>query len=248
MTTTADRPTIAAAIPTEAAWSRLLAWTSGAVAAVDLVFLALIRTVVPPLAIAAVLTVVGLLLLRRSRRAGAIVLGVLALVMLVGSVPFAMAHIGHPSSALDFVHSVAGTVGRIPIVLAAIGVLRGSAPSGARRLGAVTVAVAGLTVAGAALAMLTSSGDAAGSGDVEVAVASTRFPDAMRAQAGDTLYVDNRDLFRHTFTIEAAGIDLDLPAAQGARLELGDLAPGWYEVICAVPGHEAMTGTLEVLQ
>jgi uncharacterized cupredoxin-like copper-binding protein len=36
-----------------------------------------------------------------------------------------------------------------------------------------------------------------------------------------------------------------VPASQGVRVPI-DLPTGSYEVICAVPGHEAMSGTLEV--
>jgi plastocyanin len=61
------------------------------------------------------------------------------------------------------------------------------------------------------------------------------------------LIVKNHDLFWHTFTIRGEGIDVRVPTG-ATRVVHARLAPGTYEFICAVPGHEqaGMTGTLEV--
>ena len=48
---------------------------------------------------------------------------------------------------------------------------------------------------------------------------------------------------RHTFTIEELGVDLEVPAHKAGRIDI-DAAPGIYQFVCSVPGHEAMTGTL----
>jgi plastocyanin len=76
-------------------------------------------------------------------------------------------------------------------------------------------------------------------------VEEAAFPARIAAATGDTLFVDNRDLFRHTFTVEGTDLDVELPATQGVRIPL-ELAPGSYEVVCAVPGHEFMQASLEV--
>ena len=65
------------------------------------------------------------------------------------------------------------------------------------------------------------------------------------SRPGERLVVDNADPFRHTFTIEGAGVDVEIPAGRTVEVPL-DLQPGTYDYICAVPGHEAMTGTLVV--
>jgi uncharacterized cupredoxin-like copper-binding protein len=228
-----------------APWTRLLVGLTAAIAATDLLFFALIGEVIPPLAVGALLTVVGIAIVRRAPRTAIAVLGLTSLLMLVGTVPFAVDHLAHPASALDFVHAVIGSVGRAFAVVATIGAWRASAADGARRLGVTAVGMAALTVLGATVAMLTSSGDDAQVGDVPVAVEKAEFPEAIEAVAGSTLFVDNRDLFRHTFTVEDAGLDVELPAAQGVRIPL-ELGPGSYEVTCAVPGHEFMRATLEV--
>jgi hypothetical protein len=228
-----------------APWVVVLAWTSAVVAVVDLVFFALIQTVIPPLAIGAVLTAVGLLLLRRARRVGIVVLGLTSAVMLVGNLPFALDHLAHPASAIDFVHAVSGSVGRLLAVLAAVGAWRAASETSARRFAVSAIGLGAATVALAGVAMLATTGDTATSEDVPVVVADNAFPAQIVVGASETLFVDNQDLFRHTFTVEDTDIDVELPAAQGARVGI-DLAPGSYDVTCAVPGHEFMAATLEV--
>ncbi len=226
-------------------WRGPLAWLAGIAAAADLVVFALIGEVIPPLAVGALLTVAGLVVLRRAPRTGIAILGLTSLVMLVGSLGFAIDHLAHPASAIDFTHAVIGSVGRALAVVAAIGAWRGAGPAGARRLIVISAGLAGVTVATAAIAMLTSTSDELGTQDIRVPVADASFPTSIEAGAGDALFVDNQDLFRHTFTIEGTDVDVELPATAGVRVPL-DLEPGIYEVACQVPGHDFMSTTLEV--
>jgi len=57
----------------------------------------------------------------------------------------------------------------------------------------------------------------------------------------------NNDLFWHTFTIDALGVDLRVPLS-GRRAAVFTAAPGVYQYYCAIPGHAAsgMRGTLTV--
>jgi plastocyanin len=226
-------------------WVRVLIWLTAAIAATDLLFFALIAEVIPPLAVGAVLTAVGIVVVRRAPRAGVVVLGITNLVLLVGNAPFAIDHLTHPASALDFTHAVVGSLGRVLAVAATVGAWRGASSEGARRLGVAAVGLAAATILVAAVAMLTTSGDDPETDDVPVAVEEAAFPARIAATTGDTLFVDNRDLFRHTFTVEGTDLDVELPATQGVRIPL-ELAPGSYEVVCAVPGHEFMQAALEV--
>lgn len=75
-------------------------------------------------------------------------------------------------------------------------------------------------------------------------ITGTRFPETVVVEQGRTLHRDNQDLFRHTFTVPETGLDVDLPASTAA-CALVHLAPGTYEVICDIPGHERMTSILE---
>ena len=241
-------PRAAAPIPRvtdPAPWRWLLAWIMGVVAAVDLVFFALIGEVIPPLAVGAALTVAGILLLRRAPRTALVVLGLTNLVMLAGALPFAVDHLGHPSSGIDFTHAVVGSLGRVLAVVATVSAWRRASQTGARRLAATSVGLAAATVAVAGLATMSSTGQEPVDGDVEVVIDAGAFPDRIEVAAGETLFVDNRDRFRHTLTVEGTDLDVDLPAGQGARATV-DLPTGTYPVICAVPGHDFMDATLEV--
>jgi plastocyanin len=122
---------------------------------------------------------------------------------------------------------------------------RHSSPAGARRFGVAAVGLAAATVAVAAVAMATSSGEDAEADDVPVVLEEAAFPERIAVASGSTLFLDNRDLFRHTFTVEGTDLDVELPAAQGVRIPI-DLGPGSYEVTCAVPGHDFMRASLEV--
>jgi hypothetical protein len=67
--------------------------------------------------------------------------------------------------------------------------------------------------------------------------------------AGDTIEVANVGTADHNFTVEALGIDVDLPPGESATVTIpAETAPGEYEFICNVPGHAAagMVGTLIV--
>ncbi len=231
--------------PEGAAWLRLLAWLTGIIAAVEAIFLGMIATLVPPLVAGIVLTIVGLVVLRRARRVGIVILGITSLLLLIGSAPFAASHLGHPESAVDFTHAVVGTVGRLLAVIAAVGAWRKASPTGARRLAVAAVGIVCLTVAASSIAMLVSTGDDARADDVTTVIADSYFADTIAVASGDTLYVDNTDLFRHTFTVVDTDIDVELPAAVGVRVPI-DLPAGAYDVICDIPGHEHMTAILEV--
>lgn len=65
-------------------------------------------------------------------------------------------------------------------------------------------------------------------------------------ERGGAVFVDNNDLYRHTFVITAIGVDEEVQAGIGRRVVI-DAAPGQYEFICDVEGHEDdMKGTLTV--
>lgn len=226
-------------------WIRLLAWLTAIVAVSDLVFFTMVATIVAPLAAAAALTLIGLVLLRRTPRIGIAVLGITSLLVVIANLPFATTHLAHPESAIDFIHATFGTFGRVLAVVAAIGAWRRAAPVGARRLGVGAIGLAGLTVVISGLAMLASPGDLSVDGDTSTAISDSQFQASISVPAGDALYIDNTDLFRHTFTVVGTDVDVEVPAAVGVRVPI-DLPTGAFEVICAIPGHEFMTATLEV--
>jgi plastocyanin len=73
-------------------------------------------------------------------------------------------------------------------------------------------------------------------------------PETLQARGGEvTVALRNRDLFWHTFTIDALGIDLRSPVGR-VRTATFEARPGRYSFYCAIPGHATlgMRGTLTV--
>jgi plastocyanin len=52
-------------------------------------------------------------------------------------------------------------------------------------------------------------------------------------------WLDNRDGIRHTLTVTGTDNQIDAPGLSAQRADF-ELAPGVYEIFCAVPGHENM--------
>jgi plastocyanin len=86
-------------------------------------------------------------------------------------------------------------------------------------------------------------------GALEVKTTNVAFvPDTLAATGGEvTVAVRNRDLFWHTFTIDALGVDVRAPVGR-LRTATFEAQPGTYSYYCRIPGHETlgMRGTLTV--
>lgn len=226
-------------------WDRLLLAATVAVVAADTTVQVLAQTVIPPLAVVTLVTLVGLALYRWKRRVGIATIGIVALLWGLGSMGFSADHLQHPESGIDFVHATVEVVGRATVVIAALAAWRDRSAAWTRRTATVAVGLFVLAVVSGAVVSLTTAGDAAAADDVAVTVEHAEFPSSIEVASGATLYVDNADLFRHTFTVAGTDLDVELPSARGTRVTV-DLPPGTYDVLCAVPGHEFMGATLEV--
>jgi hypothetical protein len=245
-TATIDQPEPAARSADRTSnWDRLLMVSAAVVAVVDLIYMALVAKIVPPMATGVVLTVVGIALMRVRRKAGITVLALTAVALLAGSVPFVVDHIGHPESGVDWMHIVIAAFGRLFVLGVAVKTWRSGSDAIARTTGVLAIGVIGALASVALVATATTSGDERRDGDIMVSIDSTAFPEQIVAGSGDVLYVDNSHIFRHSFTVEETDIDVELPALQAVRVPI-DLAAGTYTVICDVPGHEEMTGVLIV--
>ncbi len=230
------------AIPSRA--RRLLLRASFAAVGMDLLLMVIIQQVIPPLAVFAVLTVVAVLALRWWPAPLAGVLALLAVVALVGGATHLVSGITHPSDVASFVWAAVSAGGRLTAVAAA-GLLLRDADGAARILGRVALAgvVAAVVTAGVARARVSS--DVAEPGNVPVAAKNTTYPATIAVTSGQTLFLDNEDEWRHTFTVEGTAVNVDLPPTADRRVDI-DLPPGTYVVRCTIPGHENMTSTLEV--
>lgn len=226
-------------------WERLLVRAAAVSSVADVALMAIAGAVIPPVAIGVVLSVVGIALVRRLPRTAIVLLGVVSLLLLTTGAPFALPHLAHPESAVDFIHSFVHLGGRLLAVVAAIGAWRAASPTVARRLGVLATASVVATVAvGAGAASLTTRDDVS-PGDVTIPVRDFAFPSKVRVPAGATVFVDNGDPIRHTFTVESTGLSKELPGGVGLRFSV-DLPPKTYRLFCAVPGHESMDAELIV--
>ena len=226
-------------------WRRLLVVSATVVAVYDVVFLALVGEVIPPLLAGAVLTAIGLGLLPRFRRGGVAVLGVTSAVLLVAVMPFVAAHLPHPSSPIDFTHAAIALLGRATAVIAAIAAWREASAASGRRVGTLVVALVAASLVVSGVAMISTVPDRERAGDVVAELTDAAFPPSLTVSSGGVIHLDNRDRFRHTYTVADTSLDVELPATTAVRFTV-DLAPGTYDVICDIPGHEFMTAQLIV--
>jgi uncharacterized cupredoxin-like copper-binding protein len=188
----------------------------------------------------------------------AAVIAALLLLLLLG---FGLTYsLTHPESFADFVPALVGVVGLLMTlggsITAFIQARRRSAhlTAGSVERGvltAVLVAIGALAIVSAVATVMGRSGVSAEARAGATAVQTKQFqfaPGRLEARAGETtrLVVSNVDATLHTFTIKELGIDQAITPGNEHLIELRAASAGTYTYYCAVPGHEAMKGTLEV--
>ena len=197
---------------------------------------------------AAVMVVAWLAAEWRPNRITFTVFGVLSLLILLLNIPFVATDLAHPESAIGFNTTAATALAAIAGTLAGLSVwwnaLAGKVAS--RTL----LVLGGLFLVGLVVSVIGALGlksDTAQAGDLDlVAHRADYLPEALTAAPGTVgVFVENQDAFRHTFTITALGVDVEIPASTNRRIEL-ELPAGAYQFHCTVPGHEDMTGTITV--
>ncbi len=246
--TTTDQPTTPVGPPTtdqQRPWIRLLGWAAGVSATADVALMALVGSVIPPVAVGVALSILGIALLSRRPRPATALLALVSALLVVSGAPFALPHLAHPESAIDFGHAVLHLGGRLVALVAAIGAWRSASAVTARWLQRVAMGALVATVVMVGVSAGASTDETASPGDVRVPVQKFAFPPEVRVASGGTVFVDNHDRTRHTFTVRGTSVSEQLRPGLGARLRLG-LAPGTYPLVCDVPGHEAMRATLIV--
>jgi plastocyanin len=149
-----------------------------------------------------------------------------------------------PASLVAF--SLAGFIGAVA------GLVHLRDPDAGRGAAAATGIVAVLFIfasLGLVWAMTDAELQVVPEGALEVETSNVAFvPDTMGATGGEvTVAVRNRDLFWHTFTIDALGVDVRAPVGR-LRTATFEAQPGTYSYYCRIPGHETlgMRGTLTV--
>lgn len=214
-------------------------------AAADVVLMAVIGEVIPPLAVFVILTAVLIGGLRRRPAALVTWLGVLALVANVAGAPFWTQDVFYPAETIAFLWAVLSAGGRFVVIAGAVMVRREADDRRAGLVSAVAIGVLGIAVVATVVGRATLTTDELAAGDVRATIEDAEFPDAISVERGGVVYVDNIDPYRHTFTVEGTDVDVDVPGGVARRVAV-DLGPGTYVVVCEVPGHESMQSTLEV--
>lgn len=229
-------------------WRMLEAGCLLAVSLSLLAILALARAVIPPVLIFGVLylALAGLVFRMPANRWIAGVAGALAVLGLLGNVPFLAEDLSHPESWGSFMPASVSVVAGIGAAVAAVLNYRGGTASSVRPA-TVAIASTGLALlALSAVLAVTAGNDEAQARDVKVLAEDAKYPGTLAAPTGRAGFiVENRDPFHHTFVIEGQDVKLDVPSNKTRRVEV-DLKPGKYAFLCDVPGHESMTGALTV--
>jgi len=228
-------------------WLSILRWATYGLIAVPILITIVAQAVIPPLIVFLVLFIAGLIWLGRDERKGTIMLGVLALLFFAINVPFIVDALAHPESWTEFIPNVIGLLSAIAALAATTALLRNRGTEKAAATLVRVLAVVGIVaVVFSVIRTVGLESDTAQEGDVTLTAEDVEWnPEQLEVDGGGAVFVENKDLFRHTFTVEDLEINEDLGPGQDLRVELA-ADPGEYEFKCEVPGHEDMKGTLTV--
>jgi len=142
------------------------------------------------------------------------------------------------------ISAIVGLVGAAGFLIS-----RGNQAAGSRiARGVAALALAVIVALGGVAAATASSATLSGKALV-VSATNARFSATTLTADRGTVTVDftNNDLFWHTFTVPALGIDIRIPVKGHSQVSV-NAQPGSYEFFCSIPGHKSigMRGTLIV--
>lgn len=116
----------------------------------------------------------------------------------------------------------------------------------ATRVAYVAIAAIVIAVVVSGIATLSLENDTAAAGDLRIVTEDAEFtPTSVSGSGAVGIFIENEDPIRHTFTIEALDLEVDVPGGTDRRVDI-TASPGTYEFVCKVPGYENMKGTLTI--
>jgi plastocyanin len=228
-------------------WHTMLQWAAVAGIVEYLILMGLVeRSIVPPALVIAVVLLVGVILLRRTGRAGVRTTTVgLALFLVVNVVfggPDLVVAASFGSFAVTWTAVATGVVG----LTAGIASWRRRAPGPAvARVGLAGLGAAFVAVVVGLIASIGFTDAKRAPNDVAIIAKGNDFtPTTLTAPQGrTTFFLDNTDNTLHNFHINSTSGTENMPANHKVRFTV-TLAPGTYEFLCDL--HSDMKGTLTV--
>lgn len=203
----------------------------------------------PIIIVLALIYAASLWLLDAQRRGRMIAFTVFAGLTMIPNLVFGGPDFAHPESAGSFVPQLFVTLAIAMAIAGGVGVLRGWPHPNAR----TTINRTAILFAAGLGVSLVLSATAPSDGPLpdDVAVNAAGFAWDPGVVTYDTstaggLWIDNQDFAQHELAVPELAIDVPVPALKSRRIDLGDVQPGTYQIICTIPGHESMTATLEV--
>lgn len=197
------------------------------------------------LVLGAVFGVIAIVLRPQRRRLGLMSAG-LALLALIGNAPFILEDLANPDGGWVFPLTMLSLLAAVAVIGGGMGMFfrwpdRPVVPVAAGLGGVLVFATLTSVVLSASQESDTPMAD-----DVLLAAEGVVFVPGEVVITADAsgVWVDNRDIVRHTWSVDELGIELELPPNTARRIDLDEVLPGEYEIYCDVPGHENMTATL----
>lgn len=230
-------------------WRTLLRWAAIADLIVLLGMTVILRDVLA-LALATII-ITGLALGVRRAWVGFLLLAFVSAVITFYTFTGAINNIQYGEPLQDLILPAYLASASAALLLSAIGVGLNRANPDAGARSAIVVAGSAVALFAALIGIGALTGGAAQpalpASDIALATENMAFSESeLTVEAGEvTLLLSNHDLFWHTFTIDALGVDVKVPIG-GERQVTFKAEPGTYTFYCAIPGHETigMRGTL----
>jgi hypothetical protein len=231
-------------------WARVLRISAiELVVLMALVMILFVQGVEPFLLAFGATFIAGLVWFNMKGRPGAIALLVIGLVFVLANIPFIIPSLLALNSPVEFILNLLFLVGGIGTIIAAVNLVRHNDGAGSDgpvqwiRWSALVVVLLSIV---SVFIKLTEKQATPQAGDQKLTAQGTEFStESILVEEDGGIYIENKDPFTHTFTVEALDVDIDLPGFSSRRLEV-DADPGRYEFHCTIPGHETMKGTLTI--
>lgn len=197
----------------------------------------------------ALIYAVSLRFLDSEHRGRVVAFTAFATLTMVPNLVFGSSDFTHLDSAGSFIPQLFVTLAIALAVAGGVGELRGWSGTAARTALNRAVALFAIGLSVSLVVSATAPSDRPLADDVTVDAEGFAWAPGVveyDAAASSGLWIDNRDFAHHTLAVPDLGIEIQLPASKSRRIDLGDVEPGAYQIICTIPGHESMTATLEV--